>query len=55
MNWPAFLGVLGGAAGIVAFVSFIVNPFLEDPKKLRVTIVSFALCVVFVALAAGLA
>ncbi|ACH62023.1 hypothetical protein MYRNA_15 [Mycobacterium phage Myrna] len=55
MNWPAFFGVLAGAAGIVAFVSFIVNPFLEDPKKLRVTIIAFAVCVACAALAAGLA
>ena len=55
MNWVALLGVLAGAAGIVAFISFIVNPFLEDPKKLRVAIIAFGVAVACAALAAGLA
>ncbi|AAN16674.1 hypothetical protein SEA_TYKE_14 [Mycobacterium phage Tyke] len=54
MNWPAVLGVLAGAAGVVTFVLFIINPLLEEPKKRRMMIVAFGIGVVCAALAAGL-
>ncbi|ASZ74592.1 hypothetical protein KHO57_gp017 [Mycobacterium phage Phabba] len=55
MNWAGMFGVLAGAAGTVAFVTGLVNPFFEDAYKRKIMLIAFAVCVLFTTLAVGVA